>query len=151
METKTLAKSEKTLYPRIGVGVIILNHEGKLLVGKRRGSHAPYWSIPGGHLDLGESFESAAIRELKEETGLDIQDPIVISVSNNQQTYEQEGYHSISVILHAKHNGAEPQLLEPEKCEQWRWVNMNALPQPHFEASDSAVRNYLAQRFYAVS
>ena len=43
--------------PRVGVGVILLNPQGKILLGKRKGSHAPYWSIPGGHLEHGESFE----------------------------------------------------------------------------------------------
>ncbi|MGL4775402.1 MAG: nucleotide triphosphate diphosphatase NUDT15, partial [Aeromonas veronii] len=61
-----------TLYPRVGVGVILTNAQGQVLLGKRKGSHAPYWSIPGGHLELGESFESAAIREVAEETGLEI-------------------------------------------------------------------------------
>ena len=55
-----------TLYPRVGVGVILTNAQGQVLLGKRKGSHAPYWSIPGGHLELGESFESAAIREVAE-------------------------------------------------------------------------------------
>ncbi|MCF3098376.1 NUDIX domain-containing protein, partial [Aeromonas australiensis] len=44
-----------TLYPRVGVGVILTNAQGQVLLGKRKGSHAPYWSIPGGHLELGES------------------------------------------------------------------------------------------------
>lgn len=44
-----------TLYPRVGVGVILTNSQGQVLLGKRKGSHAPYWSIAGGHLELGES------------------------------------------------------------------------------------------------
>ncbi len=52
--------------PKVGIGVIIIRNDGKILIGKRKGSHAPYWSIPGGHLDLGESFEQAAIREIYE-------------------------------------------------------------------------------------
>lgn len=42
--------------PRIGIGVIILNKDGKILVGKRKGSHAQFYSIPGGHLEVGETF-----------------------------------------------------------------------------------------------
>lgn len=44
-----------TLYPRVGVGVILTNAQGQVLLGKRKGSHAPYWSIPGGHLELGRA------------------------------------------------------------------------------------------------
>jgi 8-oxo-dGTP diphosphatase len=39
-----------------GVGVIIVNEQGEILLGKRCGKHAPFWSIPGGHLDAGENL-----------------------------------------------------------------------------------------------
>ena len=54
----------------MGVGVIIVNASGEVLFGQRCGSHAPYWSIPGGHMEPGEGFTEAAIREVAEETGL---------------------------------------------------------------------------------
>lgn len=46
-----------TSEPKVGIGVIIVKDDGHILVGKRKASHTPYWSIPGGHLELGESFE----------------------------------------------------------------------------------------------
>ena len=46
--------------PKVGVGVIIVNDAGKILVGKRKGSFAEFYSIPGGHLEMGETFEEAA-------------------------------------------------------------------------------------------
>ena len=88
-----------TLYPRVGVGVILTNAQGQVLLGKRKGSHAPYWSIPGGHLEVGESFESAAIREVAEETGLQIHGPEVVAVTNNLETWRESGLHYISVTL----------------------------------------------------
>lgn len=94
-----------TLYPRVGVGVILTNAQGQVLLGKRKGSHAPYWSIPGGHLELGESFESAAIREVAEETGLEIHGPEVVAVTNNLETWCESGLHYITVTLHAKADG----------------------------------------------
>ncbi|CAJ1792725.1 RNA pyrophosphohydrolase [Aeromonas salmonicida] len=104
-----------TLYPRVGVGVILTNSQGQVLLGKRKGSHAPYWSIAGGHLELGESFESAAIREVAEETGFVITAPSVIAVTNNLETWRESGLHYISVTLLARVEG-EPQLLEPENA-----------------------------------
>lgn len=56
--------------PHVGIGVIIVDSTGRILVGKRKGQHAPYWSIPGGHLEPGETFEAAAIREVGEEARL---------------------------------------------------------------------------------
>jgi ADP-ribose pyrophosphatase YjhB (NUDIX family) len=58
--------------PRIGAAVLVV-HEDKVLLGKRNKTNAyGKWVIPGGGVDFGESLEQAAIRELKEETNIDI-------------------------------------------------------------------------------
>jgi len=134
--------------PKVGLGVIIVNPDGKVLVGKRIGSHAQKYSIPGGHLDLGETFEAGAIREIKEETNLSIEDPKVIAVTNNLETYQEEGKHYISVVLLVKKYSGELINTEPNKCEGWAWVDPRNLPQPHFDASRLAIECYLRQSFY---
>jgi 8-oxo-dGTP diphosphatase len=55
--------------PQVGVGVIIVR-DGKILLGLRRSHGAGTWALPGGHLEWGETVESCARREVKEETGL---------------------------------------------------------------------------------
>jgi 8-oxo-dGTP diphosphatase len=61
--------------PLVGIGVLIFNHKNEVLLGNRINSHGSQtWAPPGGHLELGESFEICSIRETKEETGLDIKD-----------------------------------------------------------------------------
>ncbi len=140
--------SEQKNKPRVGLGVIVINNEGKILVGKRKNSHAPFYSIPGGHLELGETFEDGAIREIKEETDLSIQNPEVVSITNNLETYRNEGLHYISVVLLAKDFSGELKNMEPEKCEEWIWVNPENLPLPHFDASQRAVICYLENKFY---
>lgn len=134
--------------PHVGIGVLITNPAGQVLIGKREGSHAPYFSIPGGYLEAGEPFEVAAIREIKEETGLDIVNPVVICVTNNLQTYREEGLHSISVCLLAKEFSGTLTVMEPDKCSGWQWCDPAALPVPHFEASKTAISCYLEKRFY---
>lgn len=114
----------------------------------RKGSHAQKYSIPGGHLDLGETFEEGAIREIKEETNLDIFEPKVIAISNNLETYKEEGKHHISVFLLITKYSGELKNMEPEKCEGWNWVNPKELPQPHFDASVLGVKCYLNGSFY---
>jgi len=84
---------------QVGVGVIIVRTDGKILIAKRTNSHAPYYSIPGGTLELGETFEAGAIREVQEEHGITILHPRVIAVTNNLETYSESGLHFISVIL----------------------------------------------------
>lgn len=134
--------------PKVGVGVIIKNKEGKVLIGKRTGSHAPYYSIPGGHLEMGETFEQAAIKEIKEETDLDIVNPKVICVTNNLKTYQLEGKHYISIILFTDNYSGKLKNMEPHKCEGWQWVNPTELPQPHFDASEEGIKCYLEGKFY---
>jgi len=55
---------------RVGAGIILQDSEGRLLLQKRVDDGK--WSIPGGWMEEGETPERAAIRETKEETGLDI-------------------------------------------------------------------------------
>ncbi|NQU99054.1 NUDIX hydrolase [Candidatus Woesearchaeota archaeon] len=58
--------------PRVGAAVLV-EHEGKLLLGERNKVNANgLWIIPGGGVDFGETLEEAAIREIKEETNLDV-------------------------------------------------------------------------------
>ena len=55
--------------PHVGVGVMFVRNEHLLLIKRKYNPDAGFWSIPGGHLDLGEKVQDAAIREAFEETG----------------------------------------------------------------------------------
>ncbi len=132
----------------VGLGVVVINQKGQVLIGKRKGFAAKY-SIPGGHLDAGETFEVGAVREVKEETGMNIKDPKVIAVTNNLETFRETGKHYVSVILLAKTFSDEPRVMEPEKCETWLWCDPAQLPEPHFDASSLAVKCYREGKLYA--
>ena len=134
--------------PKIGIGVIIENDENKILIGKRKGSHAPFYSIPGGHLELGETFEEAAIKEVLEETGMLIHSLKVIAVTNNLRTYKDENKHYVSIILYTNQFEGTPLILEEDKCEKWEWYSPLQLPQPHFDASEFGIECFLKKHFY---
>jgi len=134
--------------PLVGIGVILVNENNEILVGKRLGSFVPKYSIPGGALELGETFEEAAIREIKEETNLTIKNPEVIAVTNNLETYKETDIHTISIIVMAKQFTGELTVMEPEKCERWFWCDPKNLPEPHFDASKFAVTCYVEKKFY---
>jgi len=125
--------------PGVGIGVIIQNNENKILIGKRKGSHSPYYSIPGGHLENGETFEEAAIKEVFEETGLKISNPIVINITNNLRTFKEENKHNVSVNLYTNQFEGECFLKEPDKCEEWFWCAIEDIPNPQFDASEYAI------------
>lgn len=58
---------------RVGVGAVIV-HEGRvLLIQRGREPLKGQWSLPGGMLEVGESLKTAVIREIREETGLDVE------------------------------------------------------------------------------
>ncbi|HQV63007.1 MAG TPA: NUDIX domain-containing protein [Anaerolineales bacterium] len=61
------------IFPEPTVGVFIFNKAGEMLLLKSHKFPGKY-VVPGGHVELGERIEDAAVREAKEETGLDIYD-----------------------------------------------------------------------------
>lgn len=134
--------------PLVGLGVIIKNQDGNVLLVKRKGKHAPYYSIPGGKLEPGETFEAGAIREIEEETGIRLINPQVIALTNNLETYRQEDFHSISIILFSDTYEGEPKIMEPDKFEEMIWADPTNLPMPHFDASRMGVQCYLENKFY---
>ena len=63
-------ENKKQLPLRIGVGIILLNHENNVLVGKRIDNPRNSWQMPQGGVNQNENFLQAAKRELEEETGI---------------------------------------------------------------------------------
>ncbi len=110
----------------IGVGVLI-TAEGRLLLGKRKGSHgAGSWALPGGHLEAGESVASCAIRETAEETGIRVADVRHVDFTND--LFEEEGRQYITLFVEATAFEGIAEVLEPDKCEQWRWFSRQEMP-----------------------
>ena len=58
--------------PHVGVGILLIRDEQLLLIKRKYNPDAGYWSIPGGHLELGERTQIAAEREGYEETGFKV-------------------------------------------------------------------------------
>ncbi|RLI30286.1 NUDIX hydrolase, partial [Candidatus Bathyarchaeota archaeon] len=66
-------ESREKRLPRIAVDVVIVRKDGSIVLIKRKNEpFKDHWAIPGGFVEYGERVEEAAIREAKEETGLEI-------------------------------------------------------------------------------
>lgn len=70
----------------VGSVVVILDKEDRVLLQKRN-DHTKKYGLPGGLMELGESTEKTAIREVKEETGLDVQSLNLINVFSGEDYY----------------------------------------------------------------
>src|SRR3989344_144557 len=110
------------------MGIMIFK-DGKVLFGKRKNSHgAATYAPPGGSLEFMESFEDCARREVREETGIEIENIKFLCLSN-QKIYDK---HFVNLGFTADWKSGESQVMEPEKCEAWVWYDIDKLPQPLF-------------------
>jgi len=125
---------EQDKRPKVGIGVMVFK-EGRILLGKRKGSHgAGEYAIPGGHMEYMESFEACAKRELLEETGMQITNIRFLRLLNLKDYAPK---HYVDVGLIADWESGEPLVLEPNKCEGWDWYDLKNLPAPLFKTTDT--------------
>ena len=117
-------------YVSVGVGVII--HRGhEVLLLKRKNVHgAGTWSTPGGHLEYGETPEQCAIREVKEETGLDLEGVQFRAVTND--FFEEEGRHYVTIWMEGQFPGGEATLAAPDEASEIEWFAWTDLPETLF-------------------
>ena len=136
----------------VGFGVMMIR-DGSILLGKRhndplkadselRGEGT--WTMPGGKLETGESFEEGAQREVLEETGIVLKSAEVICVNNDMNQYA----HFVTIGLHSEDFEGEAQVMEPDEITEWRWFDLNDLPKNMFTPSVHVLENYRQRKFY---
>ena len=132
--------NNKQLPLRIGVGIILLNHENKVFVGKRIDNPKNFWQMPQGGVNQNENFLQAAKRELEEETGIK-------SVELVKELNEWLGYdlpeNLLGKVLEGKYRGQKQKWFimkfvgkdneinvktkNPEFLD-WKWIELSKLP-----------------------
>lgn len=116
--------------PRVGVASLILRG-GRVLLVQRKHSHgAGSWSTPGGHLEHGETPEACAIRETREEVGLEVTAVRFLAVTND--IFDTEGKHYITIWMEAVCERGEPRIAAEDEVAALGWFAWDALPAPLF-------------------
>lgn len=134
---------------KVGVGVLIQNALGHILLGLRTGSHAAgEWGAPGGKLEFGDTILRTAEKETFQETSLRVAAIRIICVCEEMRYIPSDGTHFVDIGVLAHYNGGEPQIMEPEKCLEWRWFSIKDLPPNLMESTDYMIRNFRDGTFY---
>ncbi|MDD5586119.1 MAG: NUDIX domain-containing protein [Alphaproteobacteria bacterium] len=130
-------------YIGVGVGAVIIEpHESTILLVKRKKPpEAGKWSIPGGAVDFGETFEAAVIREVKEEVGLEVEVLRLLRLTDH--ILPEEGVHWVTPAFEVRIVGGEAQNLEPDKHEAVEWFSLKDLPQELTMTTSLALASYI--------
>jgi len=119
-----------TTQVRVGLACFVWK-DGQFLLLKRTGSHgAETWGLPGGHLELNESWEECAVREVLEESGLKIKNIRFLTATND--IFLTEKKHYITIWMTSDWAAGEPSIMEPDKCTAQKWCTYNTMSQPLF-------------------
>ena len=114
-------ENKKQLPLRMGVGIILLNHENNVFVGRRIDNPKNSWQMPQGGVDQNENFLQAAKRELEEET----------SIKSVKLIKELDGWFKFL----GKNDEINVKTQNPEFFD-WKWIKLSKLPEiaVHFKS-----------------
>ena len=125
---------------RIGVGIILLNHENKVFVGKRIDNPKNFWQMPQGGVNQNENFLQAAKRELEEETGIksvelvkelnkwlkyDLPENLLGKVLEGKYRGQKQKWFIMKFV--GKDNEINVKTKNPEFLT-WKWIKVSELP-----------------------
>lgn len=132
--------------PRVAVGAVVMYQDKVLLVLRGQPPAKDMWAIPGGNVNLGETFQAAAEREVLEETGLQIKAGEVI-YTFDAIVRDQEGrvqYHYVILDLKAEALDPTQPLVPADDVRDARWFSLADLDRPDLVLSETT-RNLLRQ------
>ena len=133
-------KNKKELPLRLGVGIVLLNHENKIFVGKRIDNPANSWQMPQGGVDKNENLVQAAKRELEEETSIktvavikELEEWLTYDLPENllgklwKGKYRGQKQKWFIMKFLGKNNEINIKTQHPEFLD-WKWINPSKLP-----------------------
>ena len=132
--------NKQNLPLRLGVGIILLNKENKVFVGRRLDNPLKFWQMPQGGINNGERFFQAAKRELEEETAItkvklikELDDWLIYNLPDDllgkiwQGKYRGQKQKWFVMKFEGEDQEINVNTKSPEFLE-WKWVNPDELP-----------------------
>lgn len=123
---------------RVGTAALIKNSKDKILMVKRKNPPAKYlWGFPGGGIKFGETIEEATTREIKEETGLNVDVGKILTVG--EAIEEDKDIHRIVVICEAKMKGG---IIKPsDDATDIMWISLEEISKMEKSISPYTIKN----------
>jgi ADP-ribose pyrophosphatase YjhB (NUDIX family) len=146
--------TEEKQRPKVGVGAMILN-QGRVLLGKRHTDpnkadsdlHGEgTWTMPGGKLEFQETLIDGVYRETLEEAGIKINKDNLRVISVADDIVHDNHYVTIGFLC--EDFEGEVEVMEPDEITEWKWYDINELPEKIFISSAKIIKAYLNQKIY---
>ena len=124
-----MAEREFPAQPIVGVGAVVIEHDRVLLVRRANEPLKGEWSLPGGAVELGETLHAAIVREVREETGLDVEVGPIVDVLDRLRL-DPDGrprFHYVLVDFVCRPTGGS--LASGSDAAGVAWANLMELPE----------------------
>ncbi len=134
---------------RVGVAVLIRDQENRILLEKRKDSSV--WGFPGGRIEPGETIAQAAVREIFEETGLNVEVVRLLGVYSDPLTHivtyldNGDRVHIIDILLEAQILSGR--LICSDESEMLAFFSENDLPEEFVPSTVSILEDMLNKQF----
>ncbi|HDN83322.1 MAG TPA: NUDIX hydrolase [Candidatus Altiarchaeales archaeon] len=123
-----MTQSEKK-FPRVTVDAVIIKDKKIVLIRRKNEPFKDFWALPGGFVEYGETVEQAILREVKEETGLDVKIVEIIGVYSAPDR-DPRG-HTISIAFLCKPISAS--IISGSDASEAKEFSLDALPKLAFD------------------
>ena len=135
-------------YIGVGAGAMIFNSEGKVFLsqrGEKARNESGKWDFPGGAVEFGEKCAKAVEREVLEEFNMKIKVTEFLEVVDH--IIPEEKQHWVSPSFVAKYVSGEPKILEPEKCNEIKWVRLKNVNPDELSIASRSNFNFYIEKF----